>query len=137
MTTGLITLSEFTSTNGVRLPFKIECNAIPDEWMMGFAFAIERMFADLGPPRLAIGVPTGGLRLAKQIDDSICSGIGQYILLVDDVLTTGKTITDWRDRLASSYPVYGVVLFARRMLPPWCRALFTTYEVAIPEEVPV
>lgn len=75
-------------------------------------------------PRLATAIAS--------IRGSIPASQGEYVLIVDDVLTTGQSMEQlaqgyrtkrtWNDQLAK---VVGAVIFARDVCPPWITPLFT------------
>jgi hypoxanthine phosphoribosyltransferase len=85
------------------------------------------MLAERLPPFAAVvGVPRGGLALADQLRHH-ASAQGRCILLVDDVLTTGRSMGEVRDRLlaAGNEHVRGAVVFARGpVVPDWVTPLF-------------
>ena len=60
----LFSLSPFTSSAGVTLPFKIECDALTDDDIETLAEMIRQM---VGPFSSVEGVPRGGLRLAAAL----------------------------------------------------------------------
>ena len=65
------------------------------------------------------GVPTGGLHFAQALRPYISEG---PLLIVDDVLTTGKSMEQHRGQRDA----IGVVLFARGLTPSWVTTIFTT-----------
>jgi hypothetical protein len=66
-----------------------------------------------------IGIPTGGLKLAQQLEQyAVDDG---YLLIVDDVLTTGGSMMSMRKQ----YPeARGLVVFARGPCPAWVTPIF-------------
>lgn len=123
----LFTPGEFTSHSGLRLPFKIDCDALTDEDLDTLA----RYY--VGPDGRpggryvgqVVGIPRGGLRFAT----ALCRHLDlhprhAYTLVADDVLTTGASFEDWRSSHRESY-VHGVVIFARGPCPAWVTPLFT------------
>lgn len=115
----------FTSHSGKVLPYKIDCDALTDDDMNTIASIIAtRIKFDR-----VIGIPTGGLRLQYALGRYI--GWGQNILIVDDVLTTGKSMEDKRQEIIAdhrgfTYEIFGWVIFARTKPPDWINAVFTT-----------
>lgn len=110
----------FRAHSGLQLPFKVDCDALTDEDIEGIAKIVAGKFSFSA----VVGVPTGGLRLAeacaRYVDDS-----KQYpMLIVDDVLTTGRSMQKWRDTYFVRRPI-GFVIFARGPCPDWIWALFT------------
>lgn len=72
-----------------------------------------------------IGVPRGGLRLAAALLPY--ERLGYPLLIVDDVLTTGISMQEMRDRFPLEEAI-GVVIFARGQCPDWIRPIFTVSE---------
>lgn len=106
----------FTSAAGLSLAWKIECDALtPEDWA-GLAYVVS---LKLKFDRV-IGVPTGGLRFAKALQEY--SSRGQQTLIVDDVLTTGKSME--LVRIGVTGPVTGVVAFSRGKCPQWVYPIF-------------
>lgn len=103
----------FVSHSGLTLPFKIECDNLTDEEVAVFADVLARRHA---PFKRVLGVPRGGLRLAralKQFEDPTQSSA---LLIVDDVYTTGTSMREFRDGVAHNDEysfVGGAVMFAR------------------------
>lgn len=117
---------EFISHSGEQLLWKIECDAMTDDDWQTLSFAV----AQKKPYRMAIGVPSvNGSKFATALNRyGILNNLNLPILLVDDVLTTGRSmiqllsdnfhLTDEGDQLK------GLVVFARGPLPVWCSAIF-------------
>ena len=114
---------DFKSHAGLDLSWKIEMDALEDaEWV-----TISQMILELSEPfREAIGVPRGGTRLGKLLNQHGTGKRDNPILIVDDVLTTGGSMEEFkRKRLFRNPTKYiGWVVFARGFPPQWCRALF-------------
>jgi len=114
---------DFKSHAGLDLSWKIEMDALEDEeWV-----TISQMILELSEPfREAIGVPRGGTRLGKLLNQHGTGKRDNPILIVDDVLTTGGSMEDFkRKRLFRNPTKYiGWVVFARGYPPSWCKALF-------------
>ncbi len=85
---------EFTLSSGAASAFRIECDALTQEDVETLALMISQM---VGPFSDVIGVPRGGLRLAEALKPAAVL-VGP-VLIVDDVLTTGASITRVRDEL--------------------------------------
>jgi hypoxanthine phosphoribosyltransferase len=116
----MIKLGTFTAHSGEALPWKIECDMIPDDWIHTFAAMIAKKFRF----RRVLHIPTGGTRLAQALEDYKTPD--GSILLVDDVLTTGRSMIEARDRLREDLEVEGVVLVARTVIiPDWIYPIFT------------
>jgi orotate phosphoribosyltransferase len=121
----LIKFGSFTSHSGLTLPWKIDCDNLSNNDIEAFAAIISGQFSF----KEVVGVPTGGLRLAKALKkyskEKACN-----ILIVDDVLTTGKSMNEYYNKimqdkkLQDMLNIYGVVLFARGVCPSWIVSLF-------------
>lgn len=116
----MIKLGEFTSSAGLVLPWKVECDMIPDDWIHVFAAMIAQKFRF----SRVMYIPEGGRRLAAALEDyKTEDGI---VLIVDDVLTTGKSMIAARNKLRDDVEVEGVVLVARtQIVPDWIYPIFT------------
>lgn len=107
----LFHLEEFTSSAGLTLPFKIECDALTNaDWQCLASMLFELckkhdMFANYAN---FVGIPQGGLKLANYLNKlSYRNGAD---VIVDDVLTTGKSMVELiKYRKAQ----YGIVVFSR------------------------
>jgi len=111
----LFSLGWFRSSSGQVLPWKIDCDALTSkDWhCIATIIAHSIQFSEVE------GVPKGGLALADALMEYRSEGAG--LLIVDDVLTTGKSMEELRgDRDAT-----GIVLFARGSCPDWVKPLFT------------
>jgi len=114
---------DFKSHAGLDLSWKIEMDALEDEeWV-----TISQMILELSEPfREAIGVPRGGTRLGKLLNQHGTGKKDNPILIVDDVLTTGGSMEDFKRKRVFRNPTkyIGWVVFARGYPPSWCKALF-------------
>ena len=114
---------DFKSHAGLDLSWKIEMDALDDEeWV-----TISQMILELSEPfREAIGIPRGGTRLGKLLNQHGTGEKDNPILIVDDVLTTGGSMEDFKRMREFRNPTkyIGWVVFARGFPPQWCRALF-------------
>ena len=113
---GLFELGDFVSSSGEILPFKIECDALTDSDL----YCIAAIIANKVKFGKVYGVPTGGDRLARALSDFRTTS--KNVLLVDDVLTTGASMEEYKSRLTGN--VIGWVVFARGELPDWISAVF-------------
>lgn len=108
---------EFNLHSGAKSGWKIECDALTDADLEALAARVaQRMdFGDV------VGVPRGGLRFANALKCYVTSG---PMLIVDDVLTTGRSMQEMRQ----AHPdANGLVIFSRGICPPWVRPIFQTY----------
>ena len=113
----------FTSHSGLDLTWKIEMDALSrEDWE-----CISHMIIELSPRfKEAVGIPRGGVKLGKLLNQYGTGKREDPICIVDDVLTTGgsmdefKTKRQWRN--PSKY--IGWVVFSRSQTPHWVNALF-------------
>ncbi len=116
----------YTLHSGAASMFKIDCDALGAEDLRAIA---AELFVRLPAFQRAFGVPRGGVRLAAVLDRCYAVTDAGRVLIVDDVLTTGRSITEERDRRCASGTfsrdrALGAVIFARAEPPPWVTALF-------------
>lgn len=109
----------FTMHSGDMSDFKIECEGLTDEEIETFALLISKRFKF----RSVMGIPRGGWPVANALQE-YCSVWSDNHLIVDDVLTTGASMEQYR----SSANDIGVVLFARGPCPDWVKAVFQLWE---------
>lgn len=116
----LFRLGDFTLHSGEKSAWKIDCDALTDkDWMTLAVLLHERV----GRFNAALGIPRGGCRLADALN-AIADGSGP-LLLVDDVLTTGRSMERARCRLVGAgNQVRGAVVFSRGPVPEWITPLF-------------
>ena len=114
---------DFKSHSGLELKWKIECDAISDpEW-----FTISQMIMEISVPfKEAIGIPRGGTKLGNLLNQYGTGKREDPVLLVDDVLTTGESMKQFKTKRSWRYPsdYIGWVVFARTKTPKWVTALF-------------
>ena len=122
----LFTSGDFISHAGLPLKWKIECDAIrPEEWE---TLAQMIMEYETMPFREVSGIPTGGMALASALDKYKSPNADDFVLVVDDVWTTGMSM---KDHIKENYPSYlkaqikKWVVFARRPPDDGTKALFT------------
>lgn len=114
----LFKLGEFKSHSGLTLPFKIECDALTDADFDALASIVASSTQFGG----VIGIPRGGLRFAKALKPHITTG---PLLIVDDVLTTGKSMEEALLKSGRGDTAIGVVIFARKPAAPWIKPVFS------------
>jgi len=107
---------EFELHSGARSSFLIDCGVLTDTDLAALALVALDLVSPYGD---VVGVPTGGLRFAEAMRRYQTVG---PTLVVDDVLTTGASITRVAQDVRNSF---GLVIFARGVVPPWVTALFT------------
>ena len=115
---------DFKSHSGLDLSWKIECDGVSKkEWK-----CLTEMIMDYEkkPFQSAIGIPRGGVVLGSYLNQYSTENPDDPILIVDDVLTTGGSMEEFkRERMFRNPTKYiGWVVFARGFPPQWCRALF-------------
>ena len=114
---------DFKSHSGLELKWKIECDALSDpEW-----FTISQMIMEKSVPfKEAIGIPRGGTKLGNLLNQYGTRKKEDPILLVDDVLTTGESMKEFKTKRTWRNPAdyIGWVVFARTKTPKWITALF-------------
>lgn len=107
---------DFTLHSGYKTFWKIDCDALTDEDIDTLAFVVS---LSLNFSKV-VSVPTGGDRLAKALE-KYCDGEDFGTIIVDDVLTTGKSMNEMREK----YPdALGIVIFSRGPTPDWIEPLF-------------
>ena len=121
----LFQLGDFTLASGTKSRWKIDCDALtPSDWDALAEMAVERV----PPYSVVIPVPRGGFPFANALAAHMRDRDAEHkVLLVEDVVTTGKTITRYRDALATAFPeseYIGVCVFARGPVPDWVVPLF-------------
>ena len=111
---------DFRSHSGLTLPFKIECDALNEFDIACIAdfIAFKTSFGSVE------GVSRGGLRLAAALEQYAEREPPFNVLIVDDVLTTGRSMEE-RKAIQRQSNVIGYVIFARIELPNWINAVFT------------
>ncbi len=112
----------FTSHSGQVLQWKIECDALTDEDWECLAVII---VPHLEPFGLVRGIPEGGLIFASKL--RAYSTESKTVLIVDDVLTTGRSMMNEGNNIGTR-DIIGAVAFARGPCPNWitpaCQILY-------------
>jgi len=123
---GLFQLGKFKLHSGQESEYKIDCDALTDGDMEAIAaMMVKQLRLKFGK---VIGVPRGGLRIAKALEKYVAEG---PTLIADDVLTTGKSMVELRNTLPEQEKrnAVGVVIFSRtRIGPVWIKPLFVISE---------
>ncbi|MBA7689649.1 hypothetical protein ES703_98157 [subsurface metagenome] len=115
---GLFQQGDFRLHSGSKSWFKIECGYLSDDdWR-----AIARLVAEQLDFKDAIGIPSGGLKLAEALKFYRKNTDRLPTLIVDDVLTTGASME--KERLKIAGRSIGIVLFARGKCPSWVWPVF-------------
>lgn len=118
MSENLFQTGAFILHSGLEASFKIDADALTDkDWA-----TLARLITTRIPPFGQVeGVPSGGLQLAAELEIYKTEG---PLLIVDDVLTTGGSMEEWR----AGREAIGAVVFARSDCPNWIIPLFTLIE---------
>ena len=127
---------DFTSSAGLDLKWKIECDAISDdEWKCIATMIMERT----RPFKRVVGIPRGGIKLAQELDKYSTGYYHDPVCIVDDELTTGNSMKKYREDIEKnkskdepmiSRPI-GWVVFARGECPMWINPLFQMFISAL------
>ena len=120
--TNLLQWGRFTSAAGSPLDWKIECDALTKE---DWDCIAQVMIPHLPSFGCVVGVPRGGYPMATAFSRGVTFGGSDPVLIVDDVWTTGKSMTALAREVSLHVPWVGCVLFARNPTPPNVRAMFT------------
>jgi len=105
--------------------YKIDCDALTYGDIETLAFIIneyceenEIKFSEV------YGIPTGGIKIANALNEYI-DDEGEYLLIVDDVFTTGKYMEEAKEKFKDR-KVKGIVIFARNenKCPNWISPVF-------------
>jgi orotate phosphoribosyltransferase len=118
----LIKFANFISHSGLNLNYKIDCDFLTNEDIEEIAKIVnsEITFGSV------YGIPRGGTRLEKALVKYINPNLdSSKLLIVDDVLTTGNSMQEAKDKFTNC-EVIGFVIFARGPCPNWIWSLFTT-----------
>lgn len=122
--TNLFQAGEFVLSSGSRSSFKIDCDALTDaDW-----HTLAMLIADRVPAFAAVqGVPLGGQPLAHHLERRAQPWAKSPLLIVDDVLTTGRAMETAKLKALKRnalQPIIGAVVFARGPVPSWIVPLF-------------
>lgn len=119
---GLFVKQDFTSHAGLELHWKIDCDALSDDEITCIALMLSEV---LHPFHSVYGVPRGGTRLANALWPYATADHTGVKLIVDDVLTTGKSMETARSlSIAQTNQIHGAVIFARGPVAEWIVPLF-------------
>ena len=113
---------KFILSSGKESDYKIDCDGLSDEDIEFFARLISQNINFKG----VYGIPTGGNRLADALRKYCVLDQDEQYLIVDDVMTSGKSFEKAKEKL-SKYPnIIGVCIFCRDKYakPDWVRSIF-------------
>jgi len=107
--------------SGLSSDFKIECDALTDKDIECLSYLISKKIQF----KSVFGVPTGGIKIQKELEKYCINDDNLPILICDDVLTTGGSMERFKESLSlSDKNVKGIVLFSRGNCPNWIDSLF-------------
>ena len=120
--THLFVEEDFKSHAGLDLHWKLEMDALDEaEWKCNARMIMEYQTE---PFQAAIGIPRGGLKLSVYLNDYSTQNNNDPYLIVDDVLTTGGSMEEFKKDYFDKKKVFGWVVFSRQKPPDWVRTLF-------------
>ena len=103
----------FVSHAGNTLDCKIECDSLTNDDIKTLAYLISKQYTF----KMVYGIPRGGVRLALALSMYV-NPDSRYILIVDDVLSTGKSMEEAKVKMKSHVTfdsdIRGVVIFSRQ-----------------------
>ncbi len=110
----------FSLHSGAQTDFKIDCDSLTG----GDLHTLASMATKILPPFSSVaGIPTGGERLAKEMEFFIDRTADRF-LICDDVLTTGQSFWNFKAKWPGRECV-GLTIFARGPCPSWVVPIFT------------
>lgn len=118
----LFEYGKFISHSGLELPWKFDADFLTPMDLASLALIVKDRI-QFGQ---VVGVPRGGLRFAEALRPY--GQIGQPTLIVDDVLTTGRSMIDMYELLRASGHteiIFGVVILSRAgdQRPDWVSSI--------------
>ncbi len=132
----LFQLKNIVLHSGDKSDFKIECDDLTYSDIEALSFLISKKHKFFN----VFGVPRGGLKFADALKKYCIDDPHYPTLIVDDVLTTGRSMEEFVDALRKyciDDPCYngnpnvtyeGVVIFARGKCPEWIKPIFRLWE---------
>ena len=125
---GIFQQYNFTSHSGLSLDWKIECNELDNEDYRTLAHLVAKKYKFYE----AIGIPHGGEPFAMALNEYIREE-SDNLLIVDDILTTGKSMEEMRSHafvraswITEVSNIQGIVIFSRiKDVPKWIQPIFT------------
>lgn len=123
MSKNLFQLGQFFLHSRGTSEWKIDCEkGLVDEDLQMLAHVVSKHFKFCH----VVGVPEGGLRFADALRSYATTNVKDPVLIVDDVLTTGSSMTVARKNLGENSNVIGVVIFSRGKSLDWVTPIFQT-----------
>lgn len=109
---------KFKSHSSNELFWKIDCDNLTDQDLSVLAKEVDENLFTFGKVH---GVPRGGLRFAEHLRYYTLPQCKP--LIVDDVLTTGRSMEEMKKKLNLPNAI-GLVIFARGPCPDWVTPIF-------------
>ena len=110
----------FTLSSGLKSDFKIDCDDLSYADIECLCYLISKRVKFFS----VFGVPSGGIKFQNELRQ-YCSNNPDYpTLIVDDVLTTGKSINNFVKEQNVIKNRIGVVIFSRGKCPKWVTPIF-------------
>lgn len=127
----LFELKKFTSHFGEELSWKIDCDSLTLSDLRALATLVREYSRPL-ISRKIVGIGRGGSHFAAALEDlnkESLNAVRSGVLIVDDVLTTGKSMNEERGRCVQmgidSGSIHGIVIFSRaKKVPDWIMPIF-------------
>ena len=118
---------DFVGHSGDNLHWKIECDALSDSDWKCLAFMISEH--EPRPFQAAIAIPRGGVKLGVYLNEYSTQNPKHPYLICDDVLTTGGSMNEYKDKYFSKYDCFGWVIWNRGKFEniDWVKSLFTMH----------
>ncbi len=123
----LLKIGDFISHLGSTFPFKINCDSLTNDDID----CIAEYIATRCNFSVALGFTRGGIRLAENLEPYAVQDAPFNVLIVDDVLTTGLSMEQFKAKLPPQVhwdDVSGWVIFTRTEPAPWINYVFKTSE---------
>jgi len=121
----LFSFGHFELHSGELSRFKIDCDYLTDDDLLACAKIIQ---AHLYFNKV-YGISTGGLKLAKKLEEYVATSVSGHLLIVDDVFTSGQSMEFARARKVNEGHdfnlILGAVIFARNPTPDWIFPVFS------------
>ena len=116
--TNLLQWGKFILHSGHTSNFRIDCDALTEaDWE-----TIANLIVGKFDFYVVHGIPRGGEKLAKMLHKHT-NPFSAFVLIVDDVFTTGKSMEEARQKFGVGRSK-GVVVFARGKCPYWITPMF-------------
>ncbi len=116
----LFSQGSFQLASGKSSSWKIQCEYLTNDDLRTLALMASRIL----PPFSEVhGVPTGALKFTDALESYVTKDANR-ILIAEDVVTTGGSMTRFKNQHFPQIPVIGVCIFSRGQPPGWVTPLF-------------